>query len=101
MHSLKTLHIALIAGVIAVVTGLIAFALNWNFPNFWGGTMPGVSVLLFPGNLTLVYLWHPLFTEEINFWPKLLLLILGQFLLTSGVVALCLSVAKRWLKVGS
>ena len=99
MHRLKTLHIALIAGVIAAAIGLVAFALNWHFPNFWSGAMPGVTALLFPGHLTLVYLWHPLFTEEINFWPKLLLLMLGQFLLTSGIVALCLSVAKRCRKV--
>ncbi|WP_206674664.1 hypothetical protein, partial [Rheinheimera pleomorphica] len=92
MKHLKPLNIALKFGVGAVVVGLLAFALSWNLWDFWGGPMPGIELLLFPGNITLVYIWHPLFTEEVYFWPKLFLLMLGQFLVVTFVVALCIRV---------
>lgn len=44
--------------------------------------MPGYQILLFPGNLTLEYFWHPIFTEEVTFWPKLLMLMTGQFVVS-------------------
>lgn len=47
--------------------------------------MPGYQILLFPGNLTLEYLWHPLFTEEINLLPKLAMVLVGQFVLVTLV----------------
>lgn len=47
--------------------------------------MPGYEILLFLGNLTLVYVWHPLFTEEVDLYPKLALILLGQFLIVTGV----------------
>lgn len=46
-------------------------------------------------NLTLVYLWHPLFSEELGFWPKLMLQMLGQFTFVTLTVALCISVLRR------
>ena len=101
MKHLKPLNIALKFGVGAVVVGLLAFALSWNLWDFWGGPMPGIELLLFPGNITLVYIWHPLFTEEVYFWPKLFLLMLGQFLVVTFVVALCISFAKRLLNIGT
>ena len=58
--------------------------------------MPGIQVLLYPGNLSLVYVWHPLFTEEVNFWPKLALQMLGQFALVACSTALVVMVARRW-----
>ena len=99
MKHLKPLPIALKSGVGAVFVGLVAFALSWNLWDFWGGPMPGIEILLFPGNISLVYVWHPLFTEEVNFWPKLFLLMLGQFLIVTAVVAFIASIAKRWLRV--
>jgi hypothetical protein len=98
---LKTSTIAILSGAVSVVIGLVAFALNWNFWEFWGGPMPGIRVLLYPGNLSLVYVWHPLFTEEVNFWPKLFLLMLGQFCVVTCVVALFTSFARRWFRVGA
>lgn len=62
-----------------------AFTLSWNFYEFWDGPMPGYEILLFLGNLTLVYVWHPLFTEEVDLYPKLALILLGQFLIVTGV----------------
>ena len=59
--------------------------------------MPGVQLILFPGNLTLKYFWHPLFTEEVNFWPKLLMLMLGQFVVSAvsaAIAAVLLQVIK-------
>ena len=83
------------SGVAAVVIGLVAFTLSWNLWDFWGGPMPGLQVLLFPGNLTLIYIWHPLFTEEINFWPKLALLLCGQFVVVFCFVGLFVSLVKK------
>lgn len=89
----------MLSGAISVVIGLFSFALSWNFWDFWGGPMPGIRVLLFPGNLSLVYVWHPLFTEEVNFWPKLVLLMFGQFVLVASSTALVVMVARRWRSV--
>ncbi|MBT1062761.1 hypothetical protein KJY73_04200 [Bowmanella sp. Y26] len=98
MNHRKPSNIALKCGVGAAVVGLIAFALSWSIWDFWGGPMPGIEILLFPGNVTLAYVWHPLFTEEVTFWPKLLLLILGQFLVVTFVVAIFTSIAKKGAK---
>ncbi|MDP5137329.1 hypothetical protein ORJ04_15340 [Rheinheimera baltica] len=99
MNQLKTSTIAFLSGALSVVIGLIAFALSWNLWDFWGGPMPGIQVLLYPGNLSLVYVWHPLFTEEVNFWPKLALQMLGQFTLVACSTALVVMVARRWRSV--
>lgn len=97
MNHVKTSTIAIVAGLAAVVMGLLAFALSWNFWQFWGGPMPGSWLLLLPGNLTLIYLWQPLFSEEINFWPKLALQMSGQFIVVTFVVALFTAAVRRWL----
>jgi len=60
--------------------------------------MPGVQVLLFPGNLTLIYVWHPLFTEEINFWPKLGLHMFGQFFVVTFAVMLCVNLVRKGIR---
>ncbi len=88
MNKLKTSSIAIYAGVSASVIGLIAFVLSWNMWDVWAGPLPGYQIFLFPGNLTLNYIWHPLFTEELNFWPKLALLLFGQFMLVASFAAL-------------
>jgi len=95
MKRYKTTTIAMFSGIAAAIIGLIAFTLSWNLWDFWGGPMPGLQLLLFPGNLTLVYIWHPLFTEEVDFWPKLALLFLGQFFIVSLFVGLLVHIAKK------
>ncbi|WP_143452311.1 hypothetical protein [Lacimicrobium alkaliphilum] len=94
MNSLSIKRVALYAGLIAVVVGAVAFALNWLL---WGGNMPGYGALLCPGNFMLVYVWHPLFTEEIDFWPKLVLQLSGQFIVVVAFTALLMCLIKRLL----
>lgn len=70
-------------GLIAMVLGALFFTLNWHLYDWWGDPLPGYRLVLWPGNLSLVYIWHPMLTEEINFWPKLFLLLFGQFSLVT------------------
>jgi hypothetical protein len=86
----KSNTIAIFIGSIATVIGAIAFFLGWYFWDFWGGPVPGYRYFLFPGNITLVYFWHPLFTEEVNFWPKLAMLLFGQFFVVTSFSASCI-----------
>lgn len=95
IDQVKTSTIALFFAAVSVVLGLMAFALSWHFWSFWGGPMPGSQLLLFPGHLTLVYFWHPLLTEEISFWPKLMLQMAGQFLLVAAAVAVFTTISRR------
>jgi len=88
MNISKPIATAIYSGVIASIIGAIAFSLSWNLWEFFEGPLPGYQFFLFPGNLTLIYFWHPLFTEEVNFWPKLFMLLLGQFVVVTSVVAL-------------
>lgn len=74
------------AGLAATVLGLLFFIGNRLLFDFNGGPIWGYYLVLLPGNLSLNYVWHPLFTEEINFWPKLILLLIGQFSTVSGIV---------------
>ncbi len=91
MNLSKPVKIAMFYGVITVFIGLIAFSLSWNLWEFFDGPLPGYRVFLFPGNLTLTYFWHPIFTEEVNFWPKLFMLLLGQFIVVTSCVAVITS----------
>jgi len=99
INKLNTLTIAIYAGVVAVVIGLTAFTLSWNLWDLWGGPLPGYKVYLFPGNLTLIYIWHPLFTEEVNFWPKLALLMVGQFSVVAGFTGAFITLVKKFLRL--
>ena len=80
MKKFSTMAVASISGLIGLLVGLVAFTVNWIA---YGGGMPGYNALLLPGNMSLIYIWHPIFTEEIDFWPKLVLQSFGQF----GIVA--------------
>jgi len=95
MNQFKTITIAVIAGVIATVIGLITFTLSWNLWELWGNPMPGYQILLYPGNLTLIHVWHPLFSEEINLFPKLGLLLLGQFIVVTFIVGLVTTIVRK------
>ncbi|WP_101228155.1 hypothetical protein [Colwellia sp. 75C3] len=88
MNITKSVKVSIYSGLVSVVIGLITFTLNWNLWEFFEGLLPGYNIFLFPGNLTLIYFWHPIFTEEVNFWPKLLMLLLGQFVVVSSCVAM-------------
>ena len=89
MNLTKSVKVAIYYGVISIVIGLIAFSLSWNLWEFFGGPLPGYRIFLFPGNLTLTYFWHPIFTEEVNLWPKLFMLLVGQFIVvTSGMTVI-------------
>ncbi|RUO69400.1 hypothetical protein [Idiomarina ramblicola] len=96
---IKTTTMALYAGLISLIIGLVSFAISWNFWDLRGGPMPGIQVLLFPGNLTLIYVWHPLFTEEMNFWPKLALHMFGQFFVVTFITMLCVSLVRKLVRV--
>ncbi len=91
MQITNSVSLSFLIASIATILGLIAFVLNWNF---FDGNMSGYQILLFPGNLTLTYIWHPLFTEELNFWLKLKFLLFGQF----GVVLICTRLILKALK---
>lgn len=62
---------SIIVAIIASIVGLAVFLLNFYCFN---GNMPFYRVFNFPGLMFL-----KLFSEEIDFWPKLGLLISGQF----------------------
>jgi hypothetical protein len=91
----STAKLALVSGALAALIGLITFTLSWNLWDAIGGPLPGYKVLLFPANLTLVYIWHPLFTEELAFWPKLCLMLVGQFTLVACFVACIVGIKRR------
>lgn len=50
-----------------------------------GGALPGYEWFAYPG-----IAWLRLFSDEINFWPKFWLLLLGQYL---GFLALATAIA--------
>jgi hypothetical protein len=95
MNLSKSSIVAVYAGLIASVIGAIAFTISWNSWTLFDGSLPGYQFFLFPGNLTLMYFWHPLFTEEVNFWPKLAMLLSGQFVVVTGFVGLIMHLRNR------
>lgn len=95
MKNTNSIYKALLAGSIASLIGLLTFTLNHQLIDHLGGPIPGYQVILLPGNLSLVYFWHPIFTEEVNFWPKLIMLLTGQFTLVAGVTYLILALLRR------
>ena len=94
MNLTKSVKVAIYYGVISIVIGLIAFSLSWNLWEFFGGPLPGYRIFLFPGNLTLTYFWHPIFTEEVNLWPKLFMLLFGQFIVVTSCMTVITSLKK-------
>ena len=95
MNLYKPHTVAIYSGVIATLIGLIALSLSWNLWGFFSGPLPGYQIFLFPGNLSLIYFWHPVFTEEINFWPKLFMLLFGQFVVVTCIVAVLVKLKNR------
>lgn len=83
MNVSKPIIVAINCGVGAALIGLLAFTINWHAYDHIGKPLASYQFFLFPGNLTLQYIWHPIFTEEISFWLKLMLLLIGQFLVVS------------------
>jgi len=95
MSRLKTTTIALYYSLAAVLIGLITFTLNWNLYDLIGGPLPGYKILLFPGNLSLIYVWHPIFTEEVALLPKLGMILLGQFILVYVAVVSIVGIVRK------
>lgn len=88
MKNTNSIYKALLTGSIASLIGLLTFTLNHQLIDHLGGPIPGYQVILLPGNLSLIYFWHPIFTEEVNFWPKLIMLLTGQLSLVAGITYL-------------
>jgi hypothetical protein len=99
VNKLKTITIALYAGVAAVFIGLITFTLSWHFYDFLNGPIPGYNIFLYPANQTLIYVWHPLFTEEVDLLPKLGLMLFGQFVVVTCAVRIFTSIVRKLLSV--
>lgn len=69
---MSDLKYSLLWAIAIVVITVLVFAINYNgYP----GIFPIYKVLAWPGIVAL-----RLFSEEINFMPKLSILLLGQFL---------------------
>lgn len=79
LHKIKPLKFSLYLALAATVIGLITVVLNWHLFDYWGGPIIGYKLLLFPGNMSLVYFWHPVFTEEVDLLPKVAMVLFGQF----------------------
>lgn len=92
MFHFKESPLSIKLGVVACILGLVTFLLSWYG---LGRPILGYQVVLLPGNLTLSYIWHPIFTEEINMLPKLILLLFGQFLLVTASVEVIIRILKR------
>ncbi|MFI2812458.1 MULTISPECIES: hypothetical protein [Microbulbifer] len=85
----RAVHLPLLVAGLSTAAGGIAFVYNWQC---YDGGWPYFGIVLLPGNLVL-----SLFTEEIDFWPKLALQMSGQFLVTF-TVAVCGVRMIGWLK---
>ena len=75
---------AILIGCIATAIDLITFIVNHYMWDIVKGPFLLYQVILYPGNLTLLHFWFPIFTAEVNFWPKLLMLLSGQFVVVTG-----------------
>jgi hypothetical protein len=95
----KTKIIALYFGIASVAVGLITFVVHWNLFDIIGRPLPGYKILLFPANMSLIYVWHPLFTEEVALLPKLVLMMIGQFVLVTITVAIFVELFKKIFSV--
>ena len=72
---------------ICVIAGVVVFVLNRLY-----GPVAAYSIILAPGNLLL-----GLFTEEINFWPKLSMLLSFQFLVSFTAIYVFLKSVRRFM----
>ena len=75
MRHFRIKQIAFKVGVISLLIGAVALTLSWNT---FGGELPGYQVLLLPG---IVFMLP--FTEELDLGLKVVLLLGGQFLVSS------------------
>ncbi|UTA47640.1 hypothetical protein L1F30_15970 [Simiduia sp. 21SJ11W-1] len=72
-----------------VALGITAITAALFFIDYFvlGGNLPGYGLVAYPG-----IVWLRMFSEEIDFWPKFLLLMLGQYLayFAATFVLLCM-----------
>ena len=64
--------------LIGPVVVLLVFGVNYWIAD---GTLPGYKVLAYPGIIST-----RLFSEEIGFWPKLGIMLLGQYFIYMVVI---------------
>ena len=85
---MSDLKYSLLLAIAIVVLTVLVFAINYNgYP----GIFPIYKVLAWPGIVTL-----RLFSEEINFIPKLSILLLGQFFAYFLIIFLVRKIAHRF-----
>ena len=85
---MSDLKYSLLWAIAIVVLTVLVFAINYNgYP----GIFPIYKILAWPGIVTL-----RLFSEEINFIPKLSILLLGQFLAYFLVIFLFRKIAHKF-----
>lgn len=92
---MKSVRLSVRLGLLASIVGLVVFTLNWNFFDVVGGPFPGYKILLFPGNQSLVYILHPIFTEEMGLYQKLTLMLFSQFVSVAIVAEFTQRLVKR------
>ncbi|MFC3122696.1 hypothetical protein [Agaribacter flavus] len=93
------LPVSVKVGIAATLVGLYVFTLSWQLYDYWQGPLPGYQFFLAPGNLSLAVFWHPIFTEEVNLYPKLGMILIGQFVIVTAFVELFMRLKRRVLNL--
>ena len=70
---MRDLQFSALWALLGAVIGFAALAINFWFV---GGSYPGYNLFVYPGIAV-----SRLFSEELNFWPKLGVMIMGQYLI--------------------
>ena len=84
----RDLRYSALWALVGAVIGFAALATN-----FWvvQGSYPGYRFFVYPGIVV-----SRLFSEELNFWPKLGVMILGQYLICLFSILVCRRLA-NWI----
>ena len=83
MRVMSDIRFAGLWSLLGLAVGLFAFSMSYWYGS---GPFPGYKVLVGPGILTL-----RMFSEEIDFWPKLSLMMAGQYI----IYFVCLILSKK------
>ncbi|NVK25043.1 MAG: hypothetical protein HWE10_08965 [Gammaproteobacteria bacterium] len=88
MNTYQIKQLSLKWGAIATLLAAIAFVLNWYVLE---GGLQGYKIIVFPGNCFLA-----LFTEELDFNVKFVLLLIGQFIVTALFTFLTVFIERKF-----
>ena len=88
MNTYQIKQLSLKWGAISTLLAAIAFVLHWVVID---GGLQGYNIIVFPGNCFL-----SLFTEELSFNLKLVLLLIGQFIVTALFVFLTVFIERKF-----